>query len=417
MGNTQSIFFPDNPNRLRRAQQLADDCKYAQDQYDSAKKQLEATLGPYKEKLDKLLKAFGCNNIDDLDRLILSTATGDTLARWNRTKETYDASLIVDQVIMAAEGIVTVVGLTVSIIGALAGGIGFFAGIGVTADILLVLGLIGAVYDIINGAIQREKLQESINFTFPTRIKAKYNQMQMDQLLKSLPAVQAVYQACEELGYDKDKILQKFKDKKFLDSLKTETSNITYYNAAQELADMDSRRGSWTNEDPDWRSLAGQFDAERSAVPATPFVNFGTTSFIAPENVENNIDDVPPPYDGHILIQFAKNEVSPVLSSIFHVILEDFPSHTEARVRVNTKDDKEALVADVGANSVKLIPSDSAGTASTAAGFSIYRDADLSRRPNSVAIQMHIDGLYLTREGSLTPDKDLQLTLLMTSYA
>ena len=36
-------------------------------------------------------------------------------------------------------------------------------GLGVTADILLVLGLIGAIFDIVNGAIQRDKLRDAIN--------------------------------------------------------------------------------------------------------------------------------------------------------------------------------------------------------------------------------------------------------------
>ena len=36
-------------------------------------------------------------------------------------------------------------------------------GIAVTADILLILGALGAIYDIINGAIQRDKLRDSIN--------------------------------------------------------------------------------------------------------------------------------------------------------------------------------------------------------------------------------------------------------------
>ena len=34
----------------------------------------------------------------------------------------------------------------------------------------------------------------------------------------------------------------------------------TFYKAAQELHDMDVRRGSWNNEDPNWESTASALD-------------------------------------------------------------------------------------------------------------------------------------------------------------
>jgi hypothetical protein len=75
-----------------------------------------------------------------------------------------------------------VAGLTISAVGALAGGIGFFAGeisnllvrssilseslmlgISVTSSILLVLGVLGAILDAILGAVNRSKLRAAIN--------------------------------------------------------------------------------------------------------------------------------------------------------------------------------------------------------------------------------------------------------------
>jgi hypothetical protein len=92
MGLTQSIFYPDNPSRCNRAQELANDCQYILDQYNAGKQKLEAELGPYKEKLNRVLQAFGCNDIDAFDRLILESATGDALAHWQRVRESYDRS-------------------------------------------------------------------------------------------------------------------------------------------------------------------------------------------------------------------------------------------------------------------------------------------------------------------------------------
>jgi hypothetical protein len=92
MGSLQSVFYPDNPNRRKRAQELADDCQYIQDNYKSSKAAIEKELGPYKEKLDKVLAAFGCSNVSDLDQLILKSATGDALSHWNTVRNGYDTS-------------------------------------------------------------------------------------------------------------------------------------------------------------------------------------------------------------------------------------------------------------------------------------------------------------------------------------
>jgi hypothetical protein len=83
----------------------------------------------------------------------------------------------------------------------------------------------------------------------------------MDELGKCLPSIKAVYECYDELGYDKDKILQKFKDHHWVQSLKAGSAEITYKSVGQELADQDSSQGSFTNEDPDWHSLADSLDA------------------------------------------------------------------------------------------------------------------------------------------------------------
>lgn len=90
MGSGQSIFYPDNTNRRSRAQQLADDCQYAQQQFDATKAALKSSLGPLKDKLDKVLAAFNCNTVLDLDHIIQASATGQALQNWNNVKKTCD---------------------------------------------------------------------------------------------------------------------------------------------------------------------------------------------------------------------------------------------------------------------------------------------------------------------------------------
>lgn len=90
MGNGQSIFYPDNPSRRTRADQLANDCNIYVASWNAKRADLERELGPYKEKLDKVLAAFGCQTVDDLDRLVQQRATGQALADWNKMKDVYD---------------------------------------------------------------------------------------------------------------------------------------------------------------------------------------------------------------------------------------------------------------------------------------------------------------------------------------
>jgi hypothetical protein len=90
----------------------------------------------------------------------------------------------------------------------------------------------------------------------------------MDQLVQKIPTIKTIYEAYEAAGYDKDKILEKFKDTHWIDSLKTASALITYKSVSQELADQDSRRSSWTNEDPDLTTVISDLDADVAAQQA-----------------------------------------------------------------------------------------------------------------------------------------------------
>jgi hypothetical protein len=94
MGSGQSLFYPDNGHRHDRAQQLANDCQFYKDQFETKKAQLERELGPYQEKINKVMRAFGCNDLDDLNRLVLSSATGEALEQWQSVKDFYDKTQV-----------------------------------------------------------------------------------------------------------------------------------------------------------------------------------------------------------------------------------------------------------------------------------------------------------------------------------
>jgi hypothetical protein len=86
--------------------------------------------------------------------------------------------------------------------------------------------------------------------------------MQMQNVEKCNPSIQLVYATFEEAGYDTDKITQRMKERKILDSLQKGQTRITYWSVGQELAHQDAGRGSWTNEDLSWQGIARDLDTK-----------------------------------------------------------------------------------------------------------------------------------------------------------
>jgi hypothetical protein len=463
MGGGQSLFYPDNPHRHDRAEQLANDCTDIQNAYNATKAEIEADLGPYKQKLDQLLAAFGCSNIDEFDELITKSATGDALANWKEVSASYDRSQEVDQVIMGAEGVVALVGLTVSIVGAAAGGIGFFAGLAATADIMLVLGVIGAIFDIIDGAIQRSKLRDAINSLFKSRMKVKFVQDQADQLKMCIPSIKTIYQTYESLHYDKEQILEKFKDHNWLKDLQTATANVTYDSVGQQLADQDQARGSWTNEDPDWHGLVQELNQDlanqrasdaaseaaaaavaavgntitgilshgpavvvRSAAPGVPMTaaprHVDTTSREAVKTANLSSFDKGP--DGDILVRL--NGVAPFLQAPLHLRLVNFIDNDSAAVRILEDNDAQALAVLPPGETASVVPA--AATAepwtmrfidpADAAKFSTaVQKVNTKIRPQVVGVSIEVNGKYLTTDGRMIDSYDPPQAEFQASYA
>ncbi|KAF8878185.1 hypothetical protein BD779DRAFT_1217878 [Infundibulicybe gibba] len=268
MGNGQSLFYPDNGNRYNRAQQLGNDCENYKYQFESKKVELERILGPYQPKINRVMQAFGCNDLDDLSRLVEKTGTGEALAEWNRVKHIYDKTQMVDQVIYGAMGIVAVGGLAISTVGALAGGIGFMAGIAVTSQILLVLGVIGLIFDAIMGAVNRAKLRDAINSLFESRLKIRRIVAHLDNLFLWMPIIHEIYQTFEEAGFTEEQIIKKLKDKKFNEPIQEDMKDENYYNIARSLRDLDESRGPGSTRIPIGRPWPICYKCWRTSISA-----------------------------------------------------------------------------------------------------------------------------------------------------
>ncbi|KAG6813840.1 hypothetical protein H0H92_006784 [Tricholoma furcatifolium] len=266
MGNTQSLLYPDNPNRRARAQQLADDCQLFQNKYEQIKKEVEDELGPYTNKMQEVLKAFGCHDLNDLDQLVKETATKQGLQQWQEIKSSVDGLsqlFSASDVISTAMAVVAIAGIVISAIGALAGGFGFIAGMAATSSILSILGVVGLIFDVVTGAIQRSELQDAINALFKLRIEISFLAQSIELIKGDIGAIKRIYAIFEKQGYDKDKIIQELRESDTLVDLQKSTAKITYLQVARCLLQMDETRlgGSWRNEDPNLEDLAKSLDA------------------------------------------------------------------------------------------------------------------------------------------------------------
>ncbi|KAF8871928.1 hypothetical protein BD779DRAFT_1574730 [Infundibulicybe gibba] len=408
MGNGQSLFYPDNGNRYNRAQQLGNDCENYKYQFESKKAELERTLGPYQAKINKVMQAFGCNDLDDLSRLVEKTGTGEALAEWNRVKNVYDKTQMIDQVIYGAMGVVAVSGLAISTVGALAGGIGFFAGIAVTSQILLVLGVIGLIFDAIMGAVNRAQLRDSINSLFESRLKIKRIVDHLDNLYLWMPIIHEIYQSFEEAGYTEAQIIQRLKDRKFDEPIREDMKDDSYYNVARSLRSMDESRGSWVNEDPNWQSLANTL---QSLENISGMIGRTTTSSQHDVYSLPSTNEPPPPYDSVVGVNIrAAGPASPIFSDPIEFHLNSFLNERSASVTMRTPDEKFI----VGINDSKFLaltqkPLQPSWTM-------VFASADIEKyktlwptptTTTEVLMMTPTTGQYLLANGSLTDNEAL----------
>ena len=82
----------------------------------------------------------------------------------------------------------------------------------------------------------------------------------IDNLTTWVPTIQSLYTSFELAGYNKDAIIELLRADGIMSPVQEDMKAETFYKAAQELHDMDVRRGSWMNEDPNWESTASSLD-------------------------------------------------------------------------------------------------------------------------------------------------------------
>ena len=96
----------------------------------------------------------------------------------------------------------------------------------------------------------------------------------------------------ESTGFSPDAIIDLLKNSGIAHSIQEDLKPETFYTAAQELNILDNRRGSWTNEDPNWESVARELDIADVVTSVIGAVTYARRK-VEPEEPE--IDNIMPP--------------------------------------------------------------------------------------------------------------------------
>ncbi|KAE9391812.1 hypothetical protein BT96DRAFT_979677 [Gymnopus androsaceus JB14] len=431
MGNMESVFYPSNPDRKRRAQELANQCEYYKSDFYAAMNALEKELGPYKDKLSKVFASFGCKNFDELSLLVERTSTGQALENWKKAKAFYDRTQVVDDVIFTSIGVVAGIGLVVSTIGAIAGGIGFMAGIALTASITAVLASIGFIFDAIVGAINRSKFREAINQLFGARLEIKRVVIHLENLKLWLPLVKNFYAQAESAGWDHDKIMGAIQalglDKPDPATLKSDK----WVSVLNDLKAMDSQARSWTDEDPNWDVLAVMYDmleaqgvvvgsvaATTSAALSQPFAFPRLTPL-----PRSGLNDAPPPYEESIDVKLkpmtSRRNTTEILSPV-KVYFGGVVGPHSAKVIIRSQDGEKMLGIGSEKRLIYCNPlTDQIDWTVTLAGdMSVFSEDFAAVREDTfeVVLSSTKSGEWLKADGMLTHERHHATTFLV-SYA
>ncbi|PFH47146.1 hypothetical protein AMATHDRAFT_68359 [Amanita thiersii Skay4041] len=245
------LFYPDNPKRRARASQLRDDVNFFCNQFEEVKRKRNNLLQEIKPKLNALLKKYGYNTTDQLDKAVTNVLKGEALKEYTRIKEQMDKS---DDGIMAIFQITSVIGAATGIflgalviLGVMTGGAAL-AAIGVIGAVLGVIVLVAVLFSIFEGAEERSNMRKAISDLSFERVKARAAYEGMNALANWAYNIKLWLD--EPLISDNEKLMRKKLEGDFAtDYNKSKRSAVVAF-----LDKYDRDRGAWTNEDPNWRS-------------------------------------------------------------------------------------------------------------------------------------------------------------------
>jgi len=268
MGQSLSdVFYPDNPKRRARAEQLKTDIDIDALSFKLLQQTMENTINGLKGKLDAFLNEKGYNSPEQLDNAVQSVLTGNALSEYLAYKAQYNKQSETESTIFSITSIITVVS------GVFLGGLvvlGFMTGkvalglVGVIGALALVTALVLVLFAVFEGAKERANMREAIRKLGEERVRVR-------KALKELRALSSwLFKInnwlTDPIYLEFPQIVENELTAHFYNDFAEADTNVV----VRELQDEDRNRGSWTNEDGNWAYQSYSSDAQYNVDLNTP---------------------------------------------------------------------------------------------------------------------------------------------------
>ncbi|KAK6521019.1 hypothetical protein TWF506_001252 [Arthrobotrys conoides] len=248
------LFYPDNPKRRDRLEQLKSDIATMKDQVVELKADIDKIIGDCQAKVTKLLHDSGYQSVDDLEKKVKEVLPPSALQEWEGFKRSFDLSNNIENLVFTVTSFVTigtgVIGYGLAVFGI----IGFAtagAALAFVTSVSTVLAIIVTIIAIINAGEERTKLREAISKLAYTRFDARAILSQMEIYKQHAVAFQSFVD--NKLFSGHPELFPEFTATTMGNELKA----ITRESIIQKLQALDQQRtgGAYTDDDPDLRVL------------------------------------------------------------------------------------------------------------------------------------------------------------------
>lgn len=254
MGNNISdTFYPDNPNRRNRANELYYDVQAIHMEFKELHETYERIMQNMEPQMNELLDVLGFRSVDEIVTAAEAILTGESLEKFREIQNRLDTMNKIDGVIAGVAAIVSLtsaalIGVLVvfSVITVATGGKALLA----VGLILLLISLAVLLAGIIEGARIRDELRENIKQNFDARREGKLLLEQLRVLTYWSTLMNALILSID-VTKGRDWILSQFRMfGTLLEGPKAMYDAITIESIDKKLYELDNSRGSWMKEDP-----------------------------------------------------------------------------------------------------------------------------------------------------------------------
>lgn len=249
-------FYPDNPNRRKRAAELAEDIAGYKKEFDAIHKNYRAELLKYEAPMKRLIVILGFDTPEALHAKAQECASGETFEKWRKIQEVLDKNDRADRLLAILLSAAVVGGASLAVLNAL--GIVAYT-MAAAAMSLLVVGFMAGVFalfvgGIFTGTIDREALKKDIDKLFKDRRDIYLCLLRMRVLSSTVDKLMDVLRQVDHSGIGAasaknllEAIMQYQEVTEPVEELYKEEN---YDKVDRFLSKKDTARGSWMNEDP-----------------------------------------------------------------------------------------------------------------------------------------------------------------------